>query len=149
MHSEVLHTHRSVSAARRRSSLRPMIARLLWRLPLLLLAATAAAGPAHGLARSLADALGAAAHAPRLRVIWGALVIGALGTALLRRRLEWLAVFAHEQAHALAALSILRPVTGFRASARSGGHVVYRGAPSLWVVGAPYGLPLLALAVTV
>jgi hypothetical protein len=126
-----------------------MLSRLLWRLPLLLVLATAAVGPVRVLARSAVDALGPAANAPRLRVVWSAILFGAVVALLLRRRLEWLAVFAHEQAHALAALTLLRPVVGFRASGRTGGLVTYRGAPSLWVVGAPYAVPLLALMVAV
>jgi hypothetical protein len=124
-----------------------MLSRIRWRLPLLLVLSAAGVGPVRALARSAVDALGPAAHASRLRVVWGALVLGVVVALLLRRRLEWLAVFAHEQAHALAALTLLRPVTGFRASGRSGGLVTYRGAPSLWIAGAPYALPLLALAV--
>lgn len=121
-----------------------MLARLAWRLPLVVFLALAAVGPAQLLASHALDAF--AAHARQARLLWGAALLGAAGAWVIRRRLPWLAVFVHEQAHAAAALLLLRPVTGLRVTAREGGHVTYRGEPSLWIAAAPYCVPLAALA---
>jgi hypothetical protein len=118
-------------------------AKLSWRAPVLLIGFALSLAPAIVLARLVLDS--AIRRSPASIVMMG-IIVGVVVGAMLRRRLEFANTYGHEHAHMFAALLLFRPISEFRASTATGGHVTYLGNWSLWIAAAPYTLPLSAFA---